>query len=141
MPTSPLNEIQARHVFYRFRAIHQRLEELESLSSQGLKPSPFSKFTNDLAPPEVQDLLGHFESIRAVMLSHLDDLSVPIEEGKASVRWAIQTSLMQIQICIDDMGPENLKSYGPLDSSGRTAAIRIQDDLSRLLDHTRSALS
>jgi hypothetical protein len=141
MSTSPFSSTQARHLLQRFLAIQERLEELESLSSQGSKPTPFSRYVNDLSPTESRVLIDHFTRVKEVMLAHLEELSVPIELRKTSVRWALQTSLMHLQVNIDDMGPEKLRSYGPLNVATRSAAIRIQDDLTRLLDRTRAYLS
>ena len=39
------------------------------------------------------------------------------------------------------MGPKSLEGYGPLDDAGRAAALRIQDDLTRLLDRVRAYLT
>ena len=141
MPATPFGETHRRHVLHAFLAIHRRLAELESLTSQGSRPSPFSQYVNDLSPTEVRVLLDHFARIRAVMLAHLEELSIPLEVRRTSVRWAFQTNLMQVQVGIDDMGPEQLKGYGQLDDSGRAVARRIQDDLTRLLDRTRSYLN
>ena len=53
----------------------------------------------------------------------------------------MQTHLIQVQVGIDDMGPEQLKGYGLLDDSASSRGTRIQDDLTRLLDRTMSYLT
>ena len=138
---TPFGETHRRHILHGFLAIHRGLEELESLTSQGSRSSPFSQYVHDLSPTEVRVLLDHFARIRAVMLAHLEELAIPVEVRRTSVRWALQTRLIQVQVGIDDMGLEQLKGYGPLDDSARAAAMRIQDDLSRLLDRTMSYLT
>jgi GTP-binding protein EngB required for normal cell division len=141
MSTSPFAASQAHHLLQSLLSLHRQLVELEFLSSQVSRSSPFSQYVHDLSPTEVRVLLDHFARIRAAMLSHLEELAVQVEVRKSSVRWALQTSLMHIQVAIDDMGPERLKSYGLLSDASRAAAIRIQDDLTRLLDRTRAYLT
>jgi len=141
MSAMPFRETHRRHILHRFLAIDRRLAELESLASRGARPSPFSEYVNDLSPTEVQVLIDYFARIRSVMLADLEELSIPLDVRRTSVRWVLQTSLMHVQVAIDDMDPAQLSGYGPLSDAGRAAAIRIQDDLTRLLDRTRSYLS
>ena len=141
MSAMPFSETHRRHILHRFLAIDRRLAELESLASRGARPSPLSEYVNDLSPTEGQVLLDHFARIRSVMLAHLEELSIPLDVRQTSVRWVLQTSLIHVQVAIDDMDPGQLSGYGALSDAGRAAAIRIQDDLTRLLDRTRSYLS
>ena len=138
MPAAPLGEAHRRQVLQAFLAIHRRLAELEALASHAARPSPFSQYVNDLSPAEVRVLLDHFARIRDAMRAHLEEQSIPLDRRRTSVRWAFQTGLMQVQVDIDDMRPERLKGYGPLDESAIDAVRRIQDDLTRLLDRTKS---
>jgi len=141
MSAMPLRETHRRHILHRFLAIDRRLAELESLVSRGDRPSPLSEYVSDLSSIEVRVLLDHFARIRSVMLAHLEELGIPLDVRQNSVRWVLQTSLMHVQVAIDDMDPGQLSGYGVLSEAGRAAATRIQDDLTRLLDRTRSYLS
>lgn len=136
----PFGENHRRHILHSFVEVDKCLAELEFLASRVDRASPFSRFTNDLSPTEVRVLLDHFDAIRTAMLAHLQEVSIPLEVRRTSVRWAFQTNLMQVQVGIDEMGPRQLERYGELDESGRAAAVRIQEDLTRLLDRTRAYL-
>jgi hypothetical protein len=125
---------------HSFLAIQRRLEELESLMAQPPRASPLSQHANDLSPTDVRALNDQFAQIRAVMLSHLQELGIPLDIRRTSVRWVLQTSLMQLQLEIEELGPDRLRRYGPLEDPDRTAALRIQSELRRLLDRSRAYL-
>ena len=141
MSARPLGEGHQRHVLQGMLAVHSQMADLEALPSHASRPSPFSQYVNDLSPTEVQVLLEHFARIRVAMLAHIEELGIPLAVRRASVRWAIQTTLMHIKVCIDNMGPRELEGYGPLDEAGRAAVVRIQDDLSRLIERTSMYLT
>src|SRR5207249_4719271 len=69
-----------------------------------------------------------------------EELGIPFEVHPKSLRWALQTNLMHLQVSVDDMDPKPLAGYGPLDTAGQAAAIRVQDDLARLLDRASDYL-
>jgi len=137
---SPLNDHHRRHILQGFLSIDKRMAELEALIVQSGTPSPFSPSLSDLSPTECRVIQDHFARIRSAMRAHLDDLSIPLEVRKTSVRWAFETSLMMLQIAVDDMGPKQLAGYGALEPSGQAAVARIQDDLTRLFDCVRAYL-
>jgi hypothetical protein len=141
MSSPPLGATHGRHILHGFLAIHRRLEELEALMSQPACSSPFCQHANDLAPQDAEALHRQFEHIRAVMLEHLNDHGIPIEVRRTSVRWALQTSLMQLQLEIEELGPERLRRYGPLGPAGQTEALRIQSNLRELLDRSPAFLA
>jgi GTP-binding protein EngB required for normal cell division len=134
----PLNDHHRRHILHGFVTIHKRMEELEALIVQGESSSPFSQHVRDLSPAECRVIQDHFTRIRLAMRAHLDELGIPLEVRKSSVRWALQTNMMQVQITVDDMGPRQLEGYGTLGPEGQAVVAKIQDDLTRLLDRVRS---
>jgi nucleotide-binding universal stress UspA family protein len=137
MSGMPFRETHRRHIFHRFLDTDRRLAELESLASRGARTSPLSEYVNNLSPTESQVLLDHFARIRSVMLAQLEELGIPLHLRQTSVRRVLQTSLMHVQVAINEMDPGQLSGYGALSNAGRAAAIRIQGDLTRLLDRTR----
>jgi GTP-binding protein EngB required for normal cell division len=137
---SLLHDYHRRHILQGFLGIHERMAELESLIVRSGTPSPFSRSVMDLSPTECRVIHDHLARIRGAMLGHLDDLGIPLEVRKTSVRWALETNLMHLQVSVDDMGPKQLAGYGPLEPAGRAAVARIQDDLTRLLDRVGSYL-
>lgn len=104
-------ETHRRHILHRFLTIDRRLDELESMESRGGRPSPLSEYASDLSPTEVRVLVDHFARIRSMILAHLEELSIPLDVRQNSVRWVLQTSLMHVQVAIDDIDPRQLSGY------------------------------
>jgi dynamin family protein len=137
--TTPLGANHRTHLLVSFLEIHRRLAELAEIV-ETTKPSPFSRIVNDLSPTEAKVVQDHFARIRAAMLSHLQELDIPLDIRQTSLRWSLQTALIFLQVTIDDMGPKRLSGYGPLDTAGREAVVKIQQDLERLLGRVRGYL-
>lgn len=135
---SPLNENHRRHILHSFLAIEEQLARVEALIAQAGTASPLSPHIKDLSPEEGCVVGDHIARIRAALLSHLSDLGIPPEIRRKSVRWSVQTSLLALQITVEDLSPGKLAGYGPLDSAGRETIVRIQDDLRRLSDRVFS---
>jgi GTP-binding protein EngB required for normal cell division len=133
-----LNDNHRRHILHAFITIEERLADLETLIVQSETPSPLSPQVRDLSPTECRVVRDHFARIRAAMTTHLKDLEIPLEIRWKSLRWSIETNLIHLQVTVADMGPRQLAGYGPLDSSGQAAVVRIQDDLTRLFDRVCS---
>jgi GTP-binding protein EngB required for normal cell division len=131
---SPLSANHQRHILNGFLAIHNRMANLEALIVQSTRPSPFSQYVGDLSPTEMKVIQDHFARIRAAMLGHLKELGIPPEVDQTSVRWVLQTSLIHLQVSVDDMHPKRLAGYGPVDAAAGAAIIKVQEDLARLLD-------
>jgi GTP-binding protein EngB required for normal cell division len=131
---SALNENHRRHLLHAFLAIEEGLANLEALIVQSETPSPLSAQVRDLSPTESRVVRDHVARIRAAMTAHLQELAIPLEIRRKSLRWSVETSLIHLQTIVDDMGSGRMAGYGPLDSSGQAIIARIQDDLTRLFD-------
>ncbi len=83
---SRLTENHGRHVVQTFLSIHRRLAELEGLLAQSGTESVFSQLNTDLPPAESRVLQDHFARIRAARRAAVDDLALPLEARKTSLR-------------------------------------------------------
>jgi hypothetical protein len=117
-----------------FLDIHRRLAKMESQMVQALEPSPFCQFVNDLSPTEIRVVQDYFHRLRGVMLTCLDELGIPLEVRRTSLRWTLRCSSLFLLDVVADMGPDRLRGYGELSESGAAAAVRIQEELRQLID-------
>ncbi len=129
-----LNEPQKRAILCGFLDIHRRMSELESLLVPDARPSPFSPHVNDLSPTEAKVVGDYFARIREAMLAHLRECEIALEVRPTSRRWALQCGISFVGITIDELRPEKLRGYGPLEESERLRLLKIHDDLERLID-------
>ena len=129
-----LNEPQSRAILCGLLDIHQRMAELEALIASGTRPSPFSKYVNDLSPTEAKVVHDYFARIRTAMLGHLRECEIPLDVRPTSLRWVLQCGITFIGITVDELRPEKLRGYGALDETGYAQVAKIRDDLERLVD-------
>jgi GTP-binding protein EngB required for normal cell division len=135
-----LNEPQSRAILCGLLDIHQRMTELEALIASGTRPSPFSKYVNDLSPTEAKVVHDYFARIRTAMLGHLRECEIPLDVRPTSLRWALQCGITFIGITVDELRPEALRGYGALDETGYAQVAKIRDDLERLVDQVAAYL-
>lgn len=135
-----LNEAQSRSMRCGFQDIHRRMADLEALIHPGARPSAFSEYVHDLSPTEARVVQDYFARIRTAMLGHLQDLEIPLDVRRMSVRWAIQTGLQFISIAVAEIRPSKLRGYGEVGQETRRDVTRICEDLDRLIDQVMAYL-
>lgn len=68
------------------------------------------------------------------MLTCLEEAGIPLEVRRTSLRWALQCGTTFLNIAVAEMSPDRLCGYGPLDACGRERVLKIQQELTRLID-------
>jgi GTP-binding protein EngB required for normal cell division len=135
-----LNASQQRSILLGVLDIHRRMVEMEALIVQGTTSSPLSRYVNDLSPTEARVIQDYFARIRTTMLACLQELGIPLEVEQTSLRWAVQVGIIFLNVAVADMGPGRLAGYGPVDPAGAADAVRLQDNLNRLIDRAKAYL-
>ncbi len=139
-PAAALNEAQQRSILLGFLGLHRRMADMEALLAQGSSPSPFSQYVNDLSPTEAQVVRDYFARLRATMLACLREAGIPLEVHATSTRWALQVNVNFLHIAVAEMGPEQLRGYGVVTEAGRAQALKVQQELTRLIDRISTYL-
>jgi GTP-binding protein EngB required for normal cell division len=129
-----INEYQKQAILIGCLDIHHRLAAMEAILAQNTSASPFSKYVNDLSPTEGKVIQDYFARLRTTLLDWLREADIPLAVHRASTRWALQVGMITLQVAVAEMGPEKLRGYGPLTEDGRELAIRMRQDLDRLID-------
>jgi GTP-binding protein EngB required for normal cell division len=120
--------------------IHRRMAELESLLTEAGQPTLFSRYVADLTPVEQQVLRDYFARIREVMSNLLRAHDIPLKRERVSLRWTATTSLIFLHVAVAEMSSGKLRGYGELTPDGRMAALRIQQELDRLVEQAARIL-
>ena len=139
-PGTAFNPLQKQSLLFACLDIHRRMAELESLLTQAEQPTLFSRYVADLAPVEQRVLRDYFARIREVMGNLLGAHNIPLNGKRVSLRWTATTSLTFLHVAVDEMSPGKLRGYGELTSEGRTAVLRIQQELERLVEQAAATL-
>ncbi len=134
-----LNESQRRAILFSFLDIHRHMADLEAMLCQSTS-SPFSQYTHDLSPAESRLVQDYFARLRTTMLACLQEADIPLDMQRTSLRWAFQCGINFLNIAVAEMAPERLRGYGLVDEAGRAQVIKIQENLSRLIDRVSAYL-
>jgi GTP-binding protein EngB required for normal cell division len=137
---SGLNDYQTRSILSGFLDIHQRMADMEAMLDQSTIDSPFAKYVNDLSPTEARVVRDYFTRLRDVMGARLQATGIPLEVRRTSLRWALQCGMTFLSIAVAEMAPKRLEGYGRLAPDGEAIAVRIQQELNRLIDRVNSYL-
>lgn len=140
VPSSAFNPLQKQGLLFGCLDVHQRMAELEALLIQAEQPTMFTRYVSDLSPVEQRVLRDYFARIREVMSSLLRAHDVPLKGDRISLRWTATTALSFLQVAVAEISPGKLRGYGELAPEGKTAALRMQQELARLLDQAAQAL-
>ena len=140
LPATSLNESQRRAVLFGFLDLHRRMAEMEAQIAPSGDPSPFSRHINDLSPAEAETVRGAFARLRSRMLAWLQEAGVPVDMRRVSLRWALRAGMNFLHVGVAEMGPAQLRGYGPVDETAAAAVVRLQRDLNRLLDDAGASL-
>jgi GTP-binding protein EngB required for normal cell division len=135
-----MNESQKRSVLFSFLDIHRRLADMEAMLAQSLTTSPFSQYVNDLSPTERRVVQDYFNRLRSTMRGCLQEADIPLEVHRTSLRWSLQCGMIFLNIAVAEISPDRLRGYGPLDADGKVQALKIQQELTRLIDRIANYL-
>lgn len=138
---NPFNPSQSRTVAVTFRGVHRRLADIEAMLDRAGLESPFSESVPDLSPTEARVLRDYFARIRSAMLDLLRDCDIPLGVQRTSLRWAVQAHLAMAAVAVAELGPRQLEGYGALSAEGRERALRIGQELDRLVERAHAFLA
>ena len=120
--------------------MESRLNEMEPLLAQAKRPSPLDRHVHDLSPAEAKVMEDYFARIRSTMVTCLQKHGIPITVDRVSLRWSLQTSMIDLSIAVAEVAPQRLGGYGELDDAGRQEVLSMQQELDRLLDRVMAYL-
>lgn len=135
-----LGEDLQRPMRFGFLDLHRRMAEMEALLAQSAVPTPFSQHINDLSPTEARVVQDYFSRARSTMVALFQELFIPLEIQKTSLRWALQVSMTALDISLSELEPKKLAAYGELSPEGHAAAQKVQLELQRLFDRLSAYL-
>jgi hypothetical protein len=116
-----------------FMDLHDRLTHMEGLIAQADHPTAFARYFADLPPGELQAVRDYFAEIRDAMQKLLAANQIPVNVTPVSLRWALETGLVYLQVAVEEMSPKHLRGYGALTPEGQDAAQAIKEELGRLV--------
>ncbi len=131
---SEFNAAQQRSILFGLLDLHHRMLDMEALLAQAGTSGPFSQYVADLSPTEARVVRDYFGRLRATMLASLRENDIPLDIRRTGLRWGLQVGMTTLSVAVAELSPQNLRGYGPLSSAGEATALKIQQELRRLID-------
>ena len=128
-----LNENHKR----RLLAAFQYADELLSRSLNAIAPSQpglYSRCVVDLKPSELHWIENCIEKVREQIRKLQEQFEIPLPSPSTPSSWILKTNLTSLDITIEELYPDRMRSYGEIDP--QTAS-----DLTRTLQEVRGHLS
>ncbi|MBI2807565.1 MAG: dynamin family protein [Planctomycetes bacterium] len=113
---------------------------MESLLAQSAVDSPFTQYANDLSPTERKVFHDYLERLRSTMLAALEDAGIALEVRRTNLRWALQVHLIDLHSSLAELAPSYLAGYGSLSEAGKSAALQLEQTLTRHVDQLHAYL-
>lgn len=111
--TEMFSESQINHLVGAFRHIDHLLEIIEAAvtgNSGGLFPGD----VQDLDAQRKKDILGFVAELRARMAMKMKKYGLEIPTPKTTASHAVQSAMSFIDIALDDLRPNEMRGYGPV---------------------------
>jgi GTP-binding protein EngB required for normal cell division len=134
------SEHHQRHVRTTFQYIDKLLSEVEHTMADAGSPSPFRRHSDDTTPIQRKVTHDYIARIRQSMRRVMEELSIPPPEPLSGVVWAAAINLMYCSISLNELTPERMCAYGPLNAQAADRLDRIRAELDGLVAKLRGFL-
>ena len=131
-----MTDLSDRHqqaLLAKFKYVDTLLSEIEYLSKKKHWVSPFSGYTMDLKPEDIEVVESHIARIRTRMCILLEQKGISIDIHSIGVAKAIKTHLIFADIAMEELQPKYMKGYGELSDVASEELNKIALDIQRLI--------
>jgi GTP-binding protein EngB required for normal cell division len=133
-------EHHQRHVRTTFQYIDKLLSEAEHTMSDAGSPSPFRRHSDDTTPIQRKVTHDYITRIREAMQHMMEELRIAPPEPHSGAVWAAAINLMYCSISLNELTPERMRAYGPLNAQAAERLDRIRAELDGLVAKLRGFL-
>jgi GTP-binding protein EngB required for normal cell division len=136
-----LNENQRRHLLVTFQHIDKLLSDSERILTEA-DESAFSLHIPDATPVQARLLHEYVVRVRKAMRDLLEENKIPIEKPQISALWGFHTSLVFVEIALEELAPKYMRGYGLLSEASaqqiEIATAHLLDLVGRMLNYLNS---
>ena len=117
LPEATLNEHQQRRLRVTCEHIDKMLSEVEEILNVASSKAAFPRYTLDISPVQRRTIEDYIARIRSQLVRVLDGQGIYGQRNPVSARHAIYTSLIFIDIVIEELKPRYMRGYGDVPES------------------------
>lgn len=128
-----LNEHQQRRLRVTCEHIDKMLSEVEEILNVASSKAAFPRYSLDISPVQRRTIEDYIARIRAQLVRVLDGQGIRDHRDPISARHAIYTSLIYVDIAIEELKPRYMRGYGDLPDSVAREVNGIVGELESLV--------
>lgn len=136
-----LNDNHRRILASTFVCLDELLVAIETMASGAAARSPFSPYVPDLSASELHVLPDYIAEIRSRMAETVETLGLAVARATVPTSRAIDLTLMNADIALEEIHPERLRGYGAPTAAGAAAVAHFTAELSRVIQQLRTLLA
>lgn len=137
----PLNDNQKHHLLSSFRYVDGLLSDIEALLTSTGTASPFSQYIQDITPVQRKAIVEGIARLRAQMTAALKKMGVSLPTPTISGAWAVQSTLLNVDIALVEVGPKHMRGYGEVDAEVERTLTGLVAELERTLRRLSDGLA
>ena len=121
---SALNENQQRRLVVTCQYVDQLLADLDKAFAEAASNSPFSRYTNDLAPAEQGLVRDYVARVRTQLLRMLEGQGLSPTPNRIGLRYSLLTHLAFVDVAVEELKPHYMVGYGTVAPERPTSGAR-----------------
>lgn len=130
---SRLNDSQRRSLSVGLHHVAGLLDEVEQTLESAGRRSPFRRLASDITPSQAGVVRDYVERVRQELLAAARRHGLDVAGPALDARRSLEATLIAASIGVEEMRPQRLRGYGPLDESTGQELARTCDELERAL--------
>lgn len=109
------------------------ISDVEAILSSPQSRSPFPKYVPDASPHQARLILSHLNRFRGHLAHALQELEITEDPPKIGMIHSIRVALTFLRIAVQEMSPEQLRGYGPMDPDAAKQLRGLTVELEQIL--------
>jgi GTP-binding protein EngB required for normal cell division len=135
-----LNENHKRRILSTLEYADRSLGECLHVLAPSSR-SIFSRYIGDISPAQYHWVEDYAEKIREQMGRLLERFKIDRNPSTTLLSWKLRTSLITLDIALEDMYPEQMRGYGEMDTSAAGDLSWTIQEMRRLVSQLQAFLS
>ncbi len=136
-----LNENHRRHLLLTFQHVDETLSRTFAAARQSQKDSLFQTLKYDFTPDQEYLIAVYLKELRRAMARIIRAHGLTIPEPQISALWAFRSTLLAVSNTLEEIRPQYMVGYGPVDESAREDLQTISAELLNIIDQLGKSLA
>lgn len=121
--------------------IDKLLGEIEGIMHESSSNTAFPRYLSDLTPSQSTCIEDHISLIRSRLLSIIECSGIKPDKPDIPASRAVRVRLASIQVSVDELRPQAMRSFGPMEEEGEIYLSGVVSELRILVKQAEQFLT